>query len=54
MTGLGTRLGTEMNMTVEKIGSGKRFTYAIGASLIAIGIAFVASALAAHWPVRVI
>ena len=41
-------------MTLEKIGSGRRFTYGIGAVLIMIGIAFVLSALAAHWPARVI
>jgi predicted metal-binding membrane protein len=37
-------------MTMEKIGSGRRFTYAVGAALIAVGIAVVASAFAAHWP----
>jgi predicted metal-binding membrane protein len=41
-------------MTVEKIGTGKRLTYAVGASLIAIGVAFIMSAFAVHWPVRVI
>jgi predicted metal-binding membrane protein len=41
-------------MTVEKIGTAKRFTYGVGAALIAIGITFVLSALAAHWPVRMI
>jgi predicted metal-binding membrane protein len=37
-------------MTLEKIGSGKRFTYVIGVALIAAGIAFIATAFAAHWP----
>ena len=41
-------------MTLEKIGSGRRFTYGVGAALMAIGIAFVLSAAATHWPVRVI
>jgi predicted metal-binding membrane protein len=39
-----------MVMTLEKIGSSRRFTYAIGATLIAIGIGFVLSAFATHWP----
>jgi predicted metal-binding membrane protein len=43
-----------MVMGIEKIGTGRRFTYAVGVGLIAIGIVFVASALAAHWPVRTI
>jgi predicted metal-binding membrane protein len=37
-------------MTIEKLGMGKRFTYAIGVSLIVIGAGCVLSALAAHWP----
>jgi predicted metal-binding membrane protein len=41
-------------MTLEKVGSGRRFTYGAGAALIAAGIAFVLSALAAHWPARMI
>jgi predicted metal-binding membrane protein len=41
-------------MAIEKIGSGRRFTYGVGASLIAIGIAFVLSAVAAHWPTQMI
>jgi predicted metal-binding membrane protein len=40
-----------MVMTIEKIGTGKRFTHAVGVVLIALGIAFV---LAAYWPVHVI
>jgi len=39
-------------MTVEKIGSGNRITYGLGAALIAIGVAFVLVAFAAHWPPR--
>ena len=34
-----------MVMTIEKIGTGKRFTYAVGVALIAGGVAFVATAL---------
>jgi predicted metal-binding membrane protein len=43
-----------MLMTFEKIGTGRRFTHIIGAALIAIGVAFVLAAFAAHWPVRAI
>jgi predicted metal-binding membrane protein len=46
--------GLGMVMTFEKIGTGKRFTYAIGVALIVAGVAFVLSAFAAHWPVRAI
>lgn len=41
-------------MTIEKIGTGKRFTYGVGVVLIAIGAAFVLSAIMAHWPGRAI
>jgi predicted metal-binding membrane protein len=41
-------------MTLEKIGTGKRLTYAVGAALIAGGVAFIVSAFAAHWPVHTI
>ena len=41
-------------MTFEKIGIGKRFTYVVGAALIAGGVAFVATAFAAHWPLHAI
>jgi predicted metal-binding membrane protein len=37
-------------MTLEKMVSGNRLTYALGIVLIAAGIAFVAVAFAAHWP----
>jgi predicted metal-binding membrane protein len=37
-------------MTIEKIGSGKRFSHAIGVVSIAAGMAFVVAAAAAHWP----
>ena len=38
-------------MTIEKIGTGRRFTYAVGVVLIAAGLGFVVTAFAAHWPV---
>jgi predicted metal-binding membrane protein len=41
-------------MTVEKIGTGKRFTYSVGVALIAIGVGLVGLAVAAHWPGRAI
>jgi predicted metal-binding membrane protein len=41
-------------MTVEKIGTGKRLTYVVGAALIAGGITFVVTAFAAHWPLHAI
>jgi predicted metal-binding membrane protein len=44
--------GLGMVMTFEKIGTGKRLTYAAGVALIVAGIAFVLSAFAAHWPVH--
>jgi predicted metal-binding membrane protein len=37
-------------MTLEKLTSGNRFTSATGAAMIAIGVAFVLAAFAAHWP----
>ena len=43
-----------MVMTIEKIGTGKRFTYAVGVGLIAIGIAVMAASLTAHWPVHAV
>jgi len=39
-------------MTIEKMLTGRRFTYALGALLIAIGVVLVAGAIAAHWPAR--
>ena len=41
-------------MTIEKIGTGRRFTYVVGVALIVGGAAFIVSAFAAHWPVRAI
>jgi predicted metal-binding membrane protein len=41
-------------MTIEKITSGNRLTYGLGAALIAIGVGFVFAAFAAHWPPRAI
>jgi predicted metal-binding membrane protein len=42
--------GLGMVMTIEKIGSGRRFSHAVGVVLVLAGIAFVAAAFAAHWP----
>jgi predicted metal-binding membrane protein len=42
--------GLGIVMTIEKIGSGRRFSQAVGFVLILAGIAFVAGAFAAHWP----
>jgi predicted metal-binding membrane protein len=39
-------------MTTEKMLSGRRFTYAVGTVLIAIGTGIVLAALATHWPMR--
>lgn len=44
--------GLGMVMTIEKIGTGKRFSNAVGIALIAGGVAFVTTALAAHWPLQ--
>ena len=41
-------------MTLEKIGTGKRFTYAIGVLSIAAGVVFIAASVIAHWPGRAI
>jgi predicted metal-binding membrane protein len=41
-------------MAIEKIGTGKRFSYGVGVALMVAGAAFVLSALVAHWPVRTI
>jgi len=41
-------------MTFEKVGTGRRLTYAVGVLLILVGIGFVATATAAHWPARAI
>lgn len=39
-----------MVMTVEKMGTGKWFSFALGAILIAAGVGFVLLELAAYWP----
>jgi predicted metal-binding membrane protein len=41
-------------MTLEKTGTGKHLTYAIGAALIAGGVVFIATAVAGHWPLYAI
>ncbi|HXD44408.1 MAG TPA: DUF2182 domain-containing protein [Pseudolabrys sp.] len=42
--------GLGIVMTIEKIGSGRRFSHAVGVVLIVAGVGFVAAAFAAHWP----
>jgi len=44
--------GLGVVMTLEKMGSGKRLTYALGVALIAGGIAFIVAAFVAHWPLH--
>jgi len=41
-------------MTLEKIGSGNRLSYGLGAVLIALGVALVLLSFAAHWPTNAI
>ena len=43
-----------MVMTIEKIGSGRRLTHAVGVILIAVGAGVALAAVAAHWPGRAI
>jgi predicted metal-binding membrane protein len=43
-----------MVMTIEKMLTGRRLTYAVGVVLIAIGGGVIATAVAAHWPTRAI
>jgi predicted metal-binding membrane protein len=45
-------VGLGVVMTIEKLGSGKRFTYAIGVMSIAAGLLFIVTAVVAHWPGR--
>ena len=45
-------VGLGMVMTIEKMLAGRRFTYALGAALIAIGAISIICAAAAHWPMR--
>jgi predicted metal-binding membrane protein len=39
-----------MVMTIEKMLTGRRFTYAVGTVLIALGVGAVLAAFAANWP----
>ena len=41
-------------MTLEKIDTGKSFTYFVGVALIVVGAAFLVSAFVAHWPLHAI
>ena len=44
--------GIGVVMTIEKMLTGRRFTYAVGVALIATGAGIVLTAFAAHWPAR--
>lgn len=44
--------GLGIVMTIEKIGTGKRFTYGVGVVLILAGVAFIVTSVVAHWPAR--
>jgi predicted metal-binding membrane protein len=46
--------GLGIVMTLEKLGTGRAFTYAIGAVLIVVGAAFIITSFLAHWPVQAI
>ncbi len=41
-------------MTLEKIGTSKKLTHAVGVVLIVVGVWFIGSAVATHWPPRTI
>jgi predicted metal-binding membrane protein len=45
-------VGIGMVMTIEKMLNGRRFTHAVGLTLIVAGVSIVLLAVAAHWPVR--
>jgi predicted metal-binding membrane protein len=44
--------GLGMVMTIEKMVTGRRFTHAIGVTLIVAGVGIVFAAMAAYWPVQ--
>jgi len=46
--------GLGIVMTIEKLLTGRRFTHAVGVALIAIGIGWVVTSFAGHWPVRAV
>ena len=46
--------GLGIVMTLEKLGTGRAFTYTIGVVLIVAGVAFIITSFLAHWPVRAI
>jgi hypothetical protein len=41
-------------MTTEKMLTGRRFTYAVGAALIILGAGIALMAIVAHWPMRTV
>jgi predicted metal-binding membrane protein len=44
--------GIGIVMAVEKLLTGRRFTYAIGVVLVGAGVIIVAASVAGHWPIR--
>jgi predicted metal-binding membrane protein len=46
--------GLGIVMTIEKLLTGRRFTHAVGVTLIAVGIGWVVISFTGHWPVRVV
>ena len=44
--------GIGIVMAVEKMLTGRRFTYAVGVVLVVVGAAIVVTAMAAHWPMQ--
>jgi predicted metal-binding membrane protein len=44
--------GLGIVMTIEKMTTGRKFTYAVGVVLVVAGIAFIVSSFAAHWPAQ--
>lgn len=46
--------GLGIVMTLEKLGSGKRFSYAIGVLSVLAGTIFIVASVMAHWPGRTI
>jgi predicted metal-binding membrane protein len=41
-------------MAIEKMATGRRFSHAVGAVMIAIGLVLIATSIAAHWPGRAV
>jgi predicted metal-binding membrane protein len=46
--------GLGIIMTIEKMLTGRRFTHAVGVTLIAIGVGWLIVSFATHWPGRAV